>query len=99
MQSPELTPILSAKVFLPPDPPTTTSESQLSEACETGARDDLLGERSVTTSPIVIVPIERLQRPRWPCFVIALALLLSLLWSAALVWLSYRLLLSALSMV
>jgi hypothetical protein len=99
MQSPELTPTPSAKVFLPPDPPTTTSELQLSDACETGARDYLLGERSVTTSPVVIVPIERLQRPRWPAFVIALALLLSLLWSGTLVWLSYRLLLSALSIV
>jgi hypothetical protein len=98
MQSPELTPSPSAKVFLPPDPPTT-SELQLSEACETGARDYLLGDRSVTTSPVVIVPIERLQRPRWPAFVIALALLLSLLWSGTLVWLSYRLLLSALSIV
>jgi hypothetical protein len=99
MQSPELTPTPSAKVFLPPDPPTTTSELQLSEACEkTGARDDLLGERSVTASPVVIVPLERPQGPRWPAFVIALALLLSLLWSAALVWLIY-LLLSALSIV
>jgi hypothetical protein len=99
MQSLEVTPTPSAKVFLPPDPPTVISESPLSEACEMGARDDLLGERSVTTSPVVIVPIERLQRPRWPAFVIALGLLLSLLWSGTLVWLSYQLLLSALSIV
>ena len=99
MQSPELTPTPSAKIFPPPDPPATTYELQLSEACETGARDDLLGERSVTTSPVVIVPIEQLQRPRWPAFVIALALLLSLLCSGTLVWLSYRLMLSALSIV
>jgi hypothetical protein len=99
MQSLELTPTPSATVFPPPDPPTATSELQLSEACETGARDYLLGERSVTTSPVVIVPIERRQRPRWPAFVIALALLLSLLWSGTLVWLSYRLMLSALSIV
>ena len=98
MQSLELTPTPSAKVFLPPDPPTTTSELQFSEVCETGARDDLLGERSVATSPVVIGPIERLQRLRWPAFLIALALL-SLLWSGTLVWLSYRLLLSALSIV
>jgi hypothetical protein len=99
MQSLELTPTPSAKVFLPPDPPTVISESPLSEAGEMCARDDLLGERSVTTSPVVLVPIERRQRPRWPAFVIALALLLSLLWSGTLVWLSYQLLLSALSIV
>jgi len=52
------------------------------------ARDDLLGERSVTTLPVV--PIERPQRPRWPAFVIALALLLTLLWSGTFVWLAYR---------
>src|SRR5262245_56122877 len=98
MQSP-LTPVPSTKVFLPPNLPTSISKSRLSGACGTRARDDLLGERSVTTSPVVIVPIERLQRPRWPAFVIALALLLTLLWSGTFVWLVYRtcqLLLSAL---
>jgi hypothetical protein len=101
MQSPEqLTPSPSAKVFhLPPDPLTAISESGLSGAYEMGARDDLLGEKSVTTSPVVIVPIERPQRRRWPAFVIALALVLTLLWSGTLVWLSYRLMLSALSIV
>ena len=99
MQSLELTPTPSAKVFLPPDPPTVISESPLSEACEMGARDDLLGERNVTTSPVVILPIERPQRSRWPAFVIALAFALTLLWGGALVWLSYQLLLSALSIV
>lgn len=99
MQSSELTPTPSAKVFPPPDPLTAISESRLSRACEMGARDDLLGERSVTTSPVVIVPIERPQRPPWPAFVIALALVLTLLWSGTLVWLSYQLLLSALSIV
>src|SRR5215467_5675752 len=98
MQSPEqFSPTPSAKVFLPPDSLTAISESRLPGADQMGARDDLLGERSVTTSPVVIVPIERPQRSRWPAFVIALALLLSLLWSGTLVWLSYRLMLSALS--
>ena len=100
MQSPEqLTPAPLAKVFLPSDLLTAISESRLSRACEMGARDDLLGERSVTTSPLVLVPIERPQRSRWLAFVITLALLLTLLWSGTLVWLSYQLLLSALSIV
>jgi alpha-D-ribose 1-methylphosphonate 5-triphosphate synthase subunit PhnH len=60
------------------------------------ARHDLLGKSSVTTLPGVIVPIERLQRPLWPAFVIALALLLTLLWSGTVVWFIYRILLSAL---
>ena len=60
------------------------------------ARYDLLGESSVITLPSVIVPIERLQRPLWPAFVIALALLLTLLWSGTVVWFIYRMLLSAL---
>ena len=55
-----------------------------------GARDDLLGERSVTTLPVVVEPIQPLQRPLWPAFVIALALLLALVWSGTLVWLVYR---------
>jgi hypothetical protein len=96
MQSPELTPSPSTKV-LPPNLPTSFSESRISEACDMRARDDVLGESSVTTLPVA--PIERLQRPRWPAFVIALALLLTLLWSGTLVWLAYRtcqLLLSAL---
>jgi alpha-D-ribose 1-methylphosphonate 5-triphosphate synthase subunit PhnH len=50
-----------------------------------------MSESSVTTLPVVIVPIERLQRPLWPAFVIALALLLTLLWSGTLVWIVYRL--------
>jgi hypothetical protein len=37
-----------------------------------------MSESSVTTLPVVIVPIER-QRPLWPAFAIALALLLTLL--------------------
>ena len=97
MQSPELPPPPSATVILPPDPPTAISESRLSRACVIVARDDLLGERSVTA--VVIVPIERPQPPGWPAFVIALALLLTLLWSGTVVWLIYRsgrLLLSAL---
>jgi hypothetical protein len=50
-----------------------------------------MSESSVTTLPAVIVPIEqRLERPLWPVFVIALALLLTLLWSGTLVWLVYR---------
>ena len=60
------------------------------------ARHNLLGESSVITLPSVIVPIERLQRPLWPAFVIALALLLTLLWSGTVVWFIYRMLLSAL---
>jgi alpha-D-ribose 1-methylphosphonate 5-triphosphate synthase subunit PhnH len=60
------------------------------------ARHDLLGKSSVTTLPGVVVPIERLQRPLWPAFVIALALLLTLLWSGTVVWFIYRILLSAL---
>ena len=60
------------------------------------ARHDLLGESSVTTLPSIIVPIEGLQRPLWPAFVIALALLLTLLWSGIVVWFVYRVLLSAL---
>jgi hypothetical protein len=60
------------------------------------ARYDLLGKSSVTTLPNVIVPIEVLQRPLWPAFVIALALLLTLLWSGTLVWFVYSILLSAL---
>jgi alpha-D-ribose 1-methylphosphonate 5-triphosphate synthase subunit PhnH len=60
------------------------------------ARYDLLDESSVTTLPSVIVPIERLQRPLWPAFVIALALLLTLLWSGTVVWFIYSILLSAL---
>jgi hypothetical protein len=60
------------------------------------ARQDLLGKSSVTTLPSVIVPIERLHRPLWPVFVIALALLLTLLWSGTVVWFIYRILLSAL---
>ena len=60
------------------------------------ARYDLLGESSVTTLPSVIVPIERLQRPLWPAFVIALALLVTLLWSGTVVWFTYSMLVSAL---
>ena len=60
------------------------------------ARYDLLDESSVTTLPSVIVPIERLQRPLWPAFVIALALLVTLLWSGTVVWFIYNMLLSAL---
>jgi alpha-D-ribose 1-methylphosphonate 5-triphosphate synthase subunit PhnH len=60
------------------------------------ARHDLLGKSSVTTLPGVIVPIEGLQRPLWPAFVIAVALLLTLLWSGTVVWFIYRVLLSAL---
>jgi alpha-D-ribose 1-methylphosphonate 5-triphosphate synthase subunit PhnH len=60
------------------------------------ARYDLLGQSSATTLPSVILPVERLQRPLWPAFVIALALLLTLLWSGTLVWLVYSTLLSAL---
>ena len=60
------------------------------------ARYHLLGESSVTTLPSVIVPIERLQRPLWPAFVIALALLLTLLWSGTVVWFIYSILLSVL---
>jgi hypothetical protein len=56
------------------------------------ARQDLLGKSSVTTLPSVIVPIEALQRPLWPAFVIALALLLTLLWSGTLVWFVYSVL-------
>src|SRR5215510_10572594 len=99
MESPELTPIPSARVFIPPDPPTVISESRLSGASVTGARDDLIGERSVTTPPVVIVRTQPRQSPLWPAFAIALALLLTLLWSGTLVWLIYRtcwLLLSAL---
>jgi len=45
-------------------------------------------ESSVTTLPAVIIPIERrLERPLWPMFVIALALLVTLLWSGTIVWL------------
>jgi hypothetical protein len=99
MQSAELTPIPSARVYIPPDSLTATSESGLSGASAMDARDDLLGETNVTTLPVVIVPIERLPGPRWPAFVITLALLLTLLWSVTFVWLIYRtgrLLLSAL---
>jgi len=60
------------------------------------ARHDLLGKSSVTTLHGVIVPIERLQRPLWPAFVIALALLLTLLWSGTVVWFIYSILLSVL---
>jgi hypothetical protein len=60
------------------------------------ARYDLLSKSSVTTLPSVIVPGEGLQRPLWPVFVIALALLLTLLWSGTVVWLIYSILLSAL---
>lgn len=60
------------------------------------ARYDLLDESSVTTLPGVIVPVEGLQRPLWPAFVIALALLLTLLWSGTVVWFIYSILLSAL---
>ena len=60
------------------------------------ARYHLLGESSVTALPSVIVPIERLQRPLWPAFVIALALLLTLLWSGTVVWFIYSILLSVL---
>jgi hypothetical protein len=60
------------------------------------ARHNLLGESSVITLPSVIVPIERLQRPLWPAFVIALALLLTLLWSGTVVWFIYSILLSVL---
>jgi alpha-D-ribose 1-methylphosphonate 5-triphosphate synthase subunit PhnH len=60
------------------------------------ARYHLLGESSVTTLPSVIVPIERLQRPLWPAFVIALALLLTLLWSGTVVWFIYSILWSVL---
>jgi hypothetical protein len=56
------------------------------------ARFDLLGESRVTTLPSVIV----LQRPLWPAFVIALALLVTLLWSGTVVWFIYSMLLSAL---
>jgi hypothetical protein len=49
-----------------------------------------MSESSVTTLPVVIVPSERLQRPLWPAFVIALALLVTLLWSGTIVWLIYR---------
>src|SRR5262249_49139627 len=99
MQSPELTPTPSAKLIIPPDSKVAISESRLSGARVISDRDDLLDERSVTTLPDVIVPIWQPQNPRWPLCVIALALLLSLLWSGTLVWISYRLLLSALSMV
>jgi hypothetical protein len=60
------------------------------------AQYDLLGESSATTLPSVIVPVERRQRPLWPAFVIALALLLTLLWSGTVMWFVYRVLLSAL---
>ena len=60
------------------------------------ARHNLLGESSVITLPSVIVPIERLQRPLWPAFVIALALLLTLLWSGTVVWFIYSILWSVL---
>jgi len=60
------------------------------------ARYDLLVESSVTTLPSVIVPTERLQRPLWPAFVIALALLVTLLWSGTVVWFICSMLLSAL---
>ena len=60
------------------------------------ARYDLAGESGVTTLPSVIVPIEELQRPLWPAFVIALALLLTLFWSGTVVWFIYSILLSAL---
>jgi alpha-D-ribose 1-methylphosphonate 5-triphosphate synthase subunit PhnH len=60
------------------------------------ARYDFLGESSATTLPSVIVPIEGRQRPLWPAFVIALALLLTLLWSGTVVWFIYSVLLSAL---
>src|SRR5262245_37091003 len=99
MQSPEFTPTPSARVCIPPDSPTAISEARLSGTCGTDARDDLLGERNVITSPVVTVPIERLQTPRWPALVITLALLLTLLWTGTFVWLIYhmcRLLLSAL---
>jgi hypothetical protein len=95
MQSPELTPSPSATVFIPPDAPTDISESRLSGACGIGTRDDLLVERSVTTSPVVVVPIEPLQGPMGPAFMIAIAVLLTLLLSGTLVWLIY-LVLSAL---
>ena len=50
-----------------------------------------MSESSATTLPAVIVPSERrLERPLWPAFVIALALLVTLLWSSAIVWLIYR---------
>jgi len=96
MQSPEVTPTPSVRVFIPPDSPTAISESRLSGV---SARNPLVGEKSVTTLPVAIVPIEPLQRPRWPAFVFALALLLTVLWCGTLVWLTYRtgrLLLSAL---
>ena len=60
------------------------------------ARYDLLVESSATTLPSVIVPIEPLQRPLWPAFVIALALLVTLLWSGTVAWFIYNMLLSAL---
>jgi hypothetical protein len=88
MQSPEVTPTPSARVFIPPD--------SLSGA---SARNTLFGEKSVPTLPVATVPVEPLQRPRWPAFVFALALLLTVLWSGTLLWLTYRtgrLLLSAL---
>jgi alpha-D-ribose 1-methylphosphonate 5-triphosphate synthase subunit PhnH len=56
------------------------------------ARHNLLGESGVTTLPGVVVHIERHERPLWPAFVIALALLLTLLWSGAVVWFLYSLL-------
>jgi len=43
----------------------------------------------------VVAPERRSRQPIWPAFVIALGLVLTLLWSGALVWLIY-LLLSAL---
>jgi hypothetical protein len=94
MQSPDLTPTPSASVFIPPDSPTDISESRLSG---TSALDDHLGARSLTTPPAVIARIEPLRRPLWPAFVIAVALLLSLLWSGTLVWLIYRMCHSVLS--
>jgi hypothetical protein len=88
MQSPELTPTPSAKLFIPPDSPTAISALRLSGVM--GARDDLLDERSLTTLTVVVGPIPPLQRPLWPAFVIGLALLLALVWSGTLVWLIYR---------
>jgi len=99
MQSPELTPTPSARIFIPPGSPAAISEARISGACGTDARDHPRGERNVTTSPVVIAPIERLKAPRWPALVITLALLLTLLWTGTFVWLIYqmcRLLLSAL---
>ena len=60
------------------------------------ARYDLLGKSSMASLPGVIVPNEGLRRPLWPAFVIALALLLTLLWSGTVGWFIYSILLSAL---